>query len=138
MFSMPIMDGIELIRRIREVDQQVLLLLLTAYEDFSYARSAIQQGITDYIIKSEITPYSLETLLAKLRDLAEKQTKNRNILTDTMIETFFVLPDAPVSAEAEMMLRKQFAFMVVEQNAPVMLNGAQGSRQRQRCAVYFS
>lgn len=123
--KMPIMDGIELIRRIREVDQQVLLLLLTAYEDFSYARSAIQQGITDYIIKSEITPYSLETLLAKLRDLAEKQTKNRNILTDTMIETFFVLPDAPVSAEAEMMLRKQFAFMVVEQNAPVMLNGAQ-------------
>ena len=136
--KMPIMDGIELIRRIREVDQQVLLLLLTAYEDFSYARSAIQQGITDYIIKSEITPYSLETLLAKLRDLAEKQTKNRNILTDTMIETFFVLPDAPVSAEAEIMLRKQFAFMVVEQNAPVMLNGAQGSRQRRRCAVYFS
>lgn len=123
--KMPIMDGIELIRRIREVDQQVLLLLLTAYEDFSYARSAIQQGITDYIIKSEITPRSLETLLAKLRDLAEKQRENRNILTDTMIETFFALPDTPVSAEAEALLGKQFAFLVAEQNAPVMLNGAQ-------------
>ena len=39
--KMPIMDGIALIQKIREVDQQVLLLLLTAYADFAYARTAI-------------------------------------------------------------------------------------------------
>lgn len=123
--KMPFMDGIELIRKIREVDQQVLLLLLTAYEDFSYARSAIRQGITDYIIKSEITPQRMTELLQKLRVLADKQRKNRTILTDTTVETFFALPKAPVSPEAEEMFRRLFAFAVVEQTMPLMLNGGQ-------------
>ncbi|MGM9650513.1 MAG: response regulator [Faecousia sp.] len=123
--KMPFMDGIELIRRIREVDQQVLLLLLTAYEDFSYARCAIRQGITDYIIKSEITPQRMTELLQKLRVLVDEQRKKRTILTDTIVETFFALPTAPVTREAEEMLRRLFAFAVVEQTTPLMLNGGQ-------------
>ena len=86
--KMPIMDGIELIRRIREVDRQVPLLLLTAYADFSYARTAIQLGITDYIIKSEITAQSMAALLTKLRGSIEQQRQNRSILTGTMLEAF--------------------------------------------------
>lgn len=83
--KMPIMDGIALIQKIREVDQQVLLLLLTAYADFAYARTAIQLGITDYIIKSEITARNMTALLRKLRTTVEKQRQSQNILTDSML-----------------------------------------------------
>lgn len=123
--KMPIMDGIALIQKIREVDQQVLLLLLTAYADFSYARTAIQLGITDYIIKSEITAQSMEKLLTRLRASIEKQRKNRSILTDTMLETFFSQPDTEAPGEAEEMLRRQYAFLVLERDAPLMLDGSQ-------------
>lgn len=123
--KMPFMDGIELIRKIREVDQRVLLLLLTAYEDFSYARSAIRQGITDYIVKNEITPLRMTELLQKLRTLVNERSEQRTILTDTIVENFFALPKEPVSKDAEEMFRRQFAFAVVEQSAPLMLNGGQ-------------
>ena len=79
--KMPIMDGIELIQKIREVDRQVALLLLTAYADFSYARKAIQLGITDYIIKSEITEQSMgalvEDALAKLEALVRSKNPEK-------------------------------------------------------------
>lgn len=125
--KMPIIDGIELIQKIREVDQQVLLLLLTAYADFTYARTAIQLGITDYIIKSEITARSMGALLSKLRTTVEKQRQSQNILTDTMLESFFARPDAPAPEEAEALLRGRYAFLVLECDLPLMLDGGRAA-----------
>ena len=121
--KMPIMDGIELIRRIREVDRQVPLLLLTAYADFSYARTAIQLGITDYIIKSEITAQSMAALLTKLRGSIEQQRQNRSILTGTMLEAFFAAPASPGPADAQTMLGKLYAFLILERDEPLPLDG---------------
>ena len=59
---MPFMDGIEMISEIRKTDEKVSIVLLTAYEDFSYAKAAIRHGITEYVIKSEITENSLSEL----------------------------------------------------------------------------
>lgn len=125
--KMPIMDGIALIQKIREVDQQVLLLLLTAYADFAYARTAIQLGITDYIIKSEITARNMTALLRKLRTTVEKQRQSQNILTDTMLEAFFARPDAPAPEEVEDLLHGQYAFLVLERDLPLMLDGGQAT-----------
>ena len=121
--KMPIMDGIELIRRIREVDRQVPLLLLTAYADFSYARTAIQLGITDYIIKSEITAQSMAALLTRLRGSIEQQRQNRSILTGTMLEAFFAAPTSPGPAGAQTMLGKLYAFLILERDEPLPLDG---------------
>lgn len=121
--KMPIMDGIELIRRIREVDRQVPLLLLTAYADFSYARTAIQLGITDYIIKSEITAQNMAALLTKLRGSIEQQRQNRSILTGTMLEAFFAAPASPGPADAQTMLGKLYAFLILERDEPLPLDG---------------
>lgn len=121
--KMPIMDGIELIQKIREVDRQVALLLLTAYADFSYARKAIQLGITDYIIKSEITEQSMGALLTKLRGTIERQMQNRNILTGTILERFFAAPESRVSDETHEMLGKLYAFLILERDEPLPLDG---------------
>ncbi|NBD27349.1 response regulator [Paenibacillus glycinis] len=48
---MPVMDGLELVRSIRERGLPCDVIMLSGYQDFSYTRSAIQYGVKDYILK---------------------------------------------------------------------------------------
>lgn len=48
---MPEMDGIEMVRRIREEQMDIKVIFLTAYEEFSYAQQAIRLKASDYILK---------------------------------------------------------------------------------------
>ena len=48
---MPKMDGIELVRTLREENIAVKVIFLTAYSDFSYAQQAIRLKASDYLLK---------------------------------------------------------------------------------------
>lgn len=48
---MPVMDGITLLQKIRELNFPCEFLLLTGYQEFEYARTAIRYGVKDYICK---------------------------------------------------------------------------------------
>lgn len=48
---MPQLDGIEMLRRLRQAGCGAHVILLTAYSDFAYARSALQLGAEDYLLK---------------------------------------------------------------------------------------
>lgn len=49
--SMPGMNGLELIRRIRENNRVIKCILLTGYTEFNYAQEAIRQEVSEYLIK---------------------------------------------------------------------------------------
>ena len=48
--SMPEMDGLILLRKIREMDEQVRFIILTGYDEFSYAREAVRLDVENYIL----------------------------------------------------------------------------------------
>ncbi|MCU6712729.1 response regulator [Paenibacillus sp. J5C_2022] len=48
---MPGMDGLELIRRSKAVAPQLSVLLLSAYNEFDYAKQAMKLGVSDFITK---------------------------------------------------------------------------------------
>lgn len=48
---MPGMDGLKLIEASKEYVPEIQSILLTGYEDFSYAKTAISLGAVDYILK---------------------------------------------------------------------------------------
>ncbi len=56
--KMPVMDGLELCRRIFEDGIQTEMVFLSAYEDFAIARTAMQYGVRDYILK----PIGMESI----------------------------------------------------------------------------
>ncbi len=54
--KMPIMNGIELCRRIRAQSTRAVLVVLSAYGDFEYTQKAIKLRVDDYLLK----PVSVE------------------------------------------------------------------------------
>lgn len=48
---MPVMDGLNFLREVRKIDTECEILMLTGYEEFEYARVALQHGVRDYISK---------------------------------------------------------------------------------------
>ena len=49
--KMPKMDGIEMLRCLRERGNQAPAIILTAYDSFEYARSAMRLGAVDFLLK---------------------------------------------------------------------------------------
>ena len=85
--KMPGMDGLELCRRIREIRSDIDIILLSAYEDFSFARTAIEYGVRNYILK----PIN-KTKLAELSNIIQQITLNsetQRLLYATIHDTAF-------------------------------------------------
>ena len=49
--KMPQMDGLEMLRRLREQGNNVYVIILTAYDSFTYAQSALRLGAVDFLVK---------------------------------------------------------------------------------------
>ena len=59
-------------KRIRERNQSVIIVIISAYEEFSYAKTAIQYGVTDYIIKP-VGRAQLNETVKKIRLLLDEK-----------------------------------------------------------------
>lgn len=66
---MPRMDGIEMMQELRRRGCRAHVIILTAYSDFSYARSALQLGADDYLLK----PFRDQELIAAVDKVRQKE-----------------------------------------------------------------
>ena len=65
---MPFISGIELARQVREIRPATNIAFLSGYDDFQYAKQAIQYNIISYMLK----PLTVEGLAAELKMIREK------------------------------------------------------------------
>ncbi|GBF76377.1 DNA-binding response regulator [Paenibacillus sp. 598K] len=73
--NMPVMDGIELIRRVKARRPQTKILVMSNYDDFQYVKEAMKLGATDYVLKYTLDPPALTAMLEQLHGLiAEERT----------------------------------------------------------------
>ncbi len=66
--TMPYADGFEMIDEIRKIDNQVPVMMLSAYTESEYLMKAIDAGMDAYILK----PINMEKFLSSLKRIAEK------------------------------------------------------------------
>mgnify|MGYP005799360771 FL=1 len=52
--TMPKMDGIELLKEIKKRDPSISVIMLTCHDDFEYARAAMQNRASNYILKNAV------------------------------------------------------------------------------------
>lgn len=74
--EMPVENGIEFCRWVRQQGYGTKIIFLTCHADFQYAREAIELGASDYIVQ----PAAYETIRAKVKEVAEKlwaEARNR-------------------------------------------------------------
>lgn len=71
--KMPVMDGMELIAQVRAINREAKLILLTCLEDFEYAQRALRLGTTDYLIKSNMMPQDMETVMLELKAMLDQE-----------------------------------------------------------------
>lgn len=71
--NMPFMNGIELASWIQEHHPEMKVLFLTGYDDFQYARQAIELKAAGYVLKYE----KHEVLLGELKRISEEIKKER-------------------------------------------------------------
>lgn len=65
--KMPGMDGIELIRQLRQQSTPPEILVLSSYDEFELVKQALKLGARDYLLKLNLNP---EELLHSLRAIA--------------------------------------------------------------------
>lgn len=78
--SMPKMNGIELIKEVKTRNPSIPIIVLSAYNDYSYVREAFTLGIQDYILKSDLTFDALLKLFDKVKENID--ITNRHIQED--------------------------------------------------------
>lgn len=89
---MPGMDGLELTAELVRIYPGCKVIILTGYEDFSYARQAIQYQVVDYLLKpvgEEELAESLKKVVAVLEEEAERRRENtrmRCMVSDNLEE----------------------------------------------------
>ncbi len=66
--SMPVMDGLTLIREARELLPGLKVIILSGYNEFDYLKEGMRLGIENYLLK----PVHFEELRATLRDTVDK------------------------------------------------------------------
>lgn len=75
---MPKMDGIEMLKILREEGNDVSVIFLTAYSEFEYARNALKLLAFDYLLKP-FEDGELEDAVSRVRDklVREREEKER-------------------------------------------------------------
>lgn len=66
--NMPFLSGLEMAEKVQELKKKVRLVVLSGYDDFEYARSAIRSGICCYLLK----PVNRDELLELLRSIKKE------------------------------------------------------------------
>lgn len=62
---MPVLNGLELLGRTREVSPATVFIMLTNYSDFEWGREAMRFGASNYLIKNQMDAPSLEAAIKK-------------------------------------------------------------------------
>lgn len=100
--SMPVMDGLEMIKCIKEIDPDVKVIVMSAYSIKEYFLEAIDLGVNGYLIKP-VDAVKLNYLIDELasnillkREIAEKEQKRREAqesLRQSVIEKDILLKE---------------------------------------------
>ncbi|MBW5448219.1 response regulator [Cohnella sp. CFH 77786] len=73
---MPNMDGIELINRVRELENQPSVIILSGHDDFAYAKEAIRCEVKEYLLKPIVRSELFQALNRLDRELERKEEQS--------------------------------------------------------------
>lgn len=86
---MPVMDGVELAQKLLESDDY-LIYMLTSYKDFEYAKKSVQIGVSDYVLKNDLSEESLDRILKEAEIKLNHRNKSNHLILEHNIKSFLM------------------------------------------------
>nr|WP_275983808.1 response regulator [Paenibacillus hamazuiensis] len=74
---MPRMDGLELVRKLKESSTDVAVVVLSCLDDFVYVKEAMKLGARDYILKPTMEPEELLAILLEAKEALARQRQEQ-------------------------------------------------------------
>jgi two-component system, response regulator YesN len=84
--KMPNMDGIQLIKWLKETNNKSKIIVLSNYDDFDFVKQALKLGATDYILKISLNAEMLIKLLQGLVHEISEEKESDEAYTKEKIE----------------------------------------------------
>lgn len=75
---MPKINGVELVRKVKELENKPHIVVISGYADFSYAVEMLRFGVKDYILKPVEREKIQEVLLRLDKEITDNQLSNQN------------------------------------------------------------
>lgn len=102
--QMPIMSGLQMIQKIREVNKEIPIVVTTAFNDSRYLLEAITLGVEHYLLK----PVMIEQLQERLETIKKRLMQQREL------DVYQLYLEERV--EAEIALREEKESLLIQQN----------------------
>jgi DNA-binding NtrC family response regulator len=117
------MDGIELLSRIKTIDENALVVIMTAYSSVDSAIAALRQGAYDYITKPFVNEDLLQTIKNAIRT-KELFSENRALRRE--LDKRYSFSEIIGTSQA---LQKVFRMIekVADTNANILIQGESGT-----------
>lgn len=93
--QMPVMNGLQLTKELKELDPDIHIVILSGYSDFEYAQQAIKLGVKEYLLKpldAEDLTVLLERLYSSLNQIYKSNESNMLLSTLNGMEDIHSLP----------------------------------------------
>ncbi len=90
---MPVMDGLEFSRVIRQKTPEVRIIIVSGYDDFRYAKEALNLGVNGYLLKPVGAEELINILLKQCEEIMEERDElnKGNSLKNVFEENLFYL-----------------------------------------------
>ena len=121
--KMPGMDGIMLQKRVREIDREAAIVILTAYASVETAVEALKLGAYDYVTKP-VDPDDLSNLVRNIlrqKELAEENVRLKEKVSE-LAGTTDMIGESPRMQRVLEMIRT-----VAETDSSVVVRGESGT-----------
>lgn len=87
---MPSMDGLELIEKAKEFNNDLQFIIISGYRQFDYAKKAIKFGVSDYLLKP-LNQNELTESLKKMIKIHEEKKKNKgDVVNRDQLRQYFL------------------------------------------------
>jgi DNA-binding NtrC family response regulator len=124
-FSLPDMQGDQLFKKIREINPQVPVIIISAQEEINVAVNLLKMGVNDYLIKDEATKDLLWNSIVRIRETQSLKNEVAQ-LREELGEKFSFQNTLIGQSES---LKKVFSMMskAIKTNINVSINGETGT-----------
>lgn len=121
--KLPGMDGMEILKKIKEIDNSVPVIILTAFGDINNAVEAMKQGAQDYITK----PFNNDAMIITIKKVLELKYLTQEVdLLRKKIDENYKSGDVIGNSEAMKEVFEQVR-IVAPTNLTVLIQGESGT-----------